>query len=241
MTASTEQARTHALELESDLAAYPAERIDILLEAAGEWERAGEFGRARALLAEVLDAGGEDADWARYNLASMCFQAGADEDARAHLQVLEQRDGGAVGPAELVAELLEERGEYEAALVWFDRALGPDADRLVAEIPQRDTPSLSDIPLYGRQRCRVALGLPADALDRAADIAEQNRRTFAARLERAVSEEATRLAYAEEARARGETITWLRAGTSPAGAGRCGSTRSAVEASVLRSPGSRRR
>ncbi len=303
VTTSTDLARTHALELESDLDGYPEERVDILLEAAGEWERAGEFGRARVLLAEVLDVGGEDADWARYSLACMCFQEGAEEDARAHLRVLEQRDDvAAVAPAELVAELLEGRGEYEAALVWFDRALGPDAGRLAVEIPQRDTPSLNDIPLYGRQRCRVALGLPPDALDRAADIVEQNRETFFARLERAargqsatvprstrvemlvwqraereaaterwpsvfvridnreeverelrrqsadhnlatvtlivgtadglgryldrtgtdVSEESTRLAYAEEARVRGETSTWPPGRNQPCW---CGSMR----------------
>ncbi|MDN5748765.1 MAG: SEC-C domain-containing protein [Pseudonocardia sp.] len=205
MTVATKQARTHALELESDLDRYPEERGAILLEAAGEWERAGEFDRARGLLAAALVLGGDEASWARYRLASLCFQDGADEEARAHLQVLEQSAGDVAGPAGLVAELLEERGEHEAALSWFERALGPDLDAVAAAVYERDMPSFNDFPLYGRRRCRAVLGLPVDDLDRAADLAERHRVAFAARLRAAVT------ATAAPRPARLEMLVWPRA------------------------------
>lgn len=184
------EARAHALDLESDLARHPDERGEILLEAAGEWERAGDLERARSLLTEVLALGDEDADWARYSLASICFTEGKDADAQAHLRVLAHRGAAAAGPAGLVAELLERRGEHEAALGWFDQALGPDAAGIADAVRQRRAPSLDDIALHGRQRCRAKLGLPPDELDRAADVAEQNRRGLAEALERAARAQA---------------------------------------------------
>lgn len=72
-------------------------------------------------------------------------------------------------------------------MTWFERALGPDLAELAAQVRQRNLPSLNDIPLYGRQRCRAKLGLPADDLDRAADLAEERRRNFADRLARAAA------------------------------------------------------
>ncbi|MGI9000664.1 MAG: SEC-C metal-binding domain-containing protein [Pseudonocardia sp.] len=182
-TSSTDQ--TRALDLEADAARYPDERGEILLEAAAAWERAGELDRARSVLTEVLALGGEDAGFARHGLAEICFDEGADADAWAQLRALEQAGPVAAGPAVLVAEMLERRGDYEAALGWFERALGPDTAALAAAVEQREAPSMSDMPLYGRQRCRAKLGLPADDLDRVADLAEQRRRDFFDLLDRA--------------------------------------------------------
>lgn len=185
---SAEEHCALAREVEQDAARYPDERGEALLDAAGYWERAGEVDKATALLEEVLTLSGEDADYARHALADICFKQGADSDAWAHLQVLEETEQASTGSAELVAELLEERGDYEAALRWFDRAINAvDADEL-AKIRQRGAmPSLTAIRLFGRQRCRAELGLPVDDLDRVADVAEDNRREFAAKLDRATA------------------------------------------------------
>jgi tetratricopeptide (TPR) repeat protein len=161
-------------ELEQDLARYPEERGEISLEAAAQWRRAGEANRATALLEELLALGGEDAADARHGLAELCFDRGADADAWAHLEVLERGEPSGTGPAGLVAELLEERGEYEAALRWFDLAIGAENAAQIAAEPTADR-WFTVIPLFGRQRCRTRLGLPVDELDRAADAAERNR------------------------------------------------------------------
>ena len=182
---SAEDVRARAHELEQDAVRYPEERGEILLEAAEQWKRAGEVDHAITLLGEVLALGGKDAGFARFSLAKICFKQGADADGWAHLQALEEIEASGWGVAELVAELLEQRGEYGEALRWFDRAISAvDAERL-AEIDRRGTvPSLTAFPLFGRQRCRAKLGLPADDLDRAADVADDNRREFVDRLER---------------------------------------------------------
>ncbi|MCA1670786.1 MAG: penicillin-binding protein activator, partial [Actinobacteria bacterium] len=111
-----------ARELEQDAVRYPDERGEILLEAADEWARAGQVDQAVALLREVLTLGGKDAAFARHSLADLCFQQGADSEAWEHLRALEEMTPVGKGPAELVGEMLEARGEYEAALRWFDRA-----------------------------------------------------------------------------------------------------------------------
>lgn len=172
---------TRARDLEQDAARYPDERGTILVEAAHQWERAGQVDQAVALLREVLALGGEDAEFARYSLADICFKQGADSDAWGHLRALEEMGRPSMGPATLAAKMLEARSEYEAALHWFDRAIGT-VDVEALRKPS-STPSMATIPLFGRQRCRTQLGLPVDELDRVADIAEDNRRQFAERLD----------------------------------------------------------
>ncbi|HEY3034211.1 MAG TPA: hypothetical protein VGJ54_06085, partial [Streptosporangiaceae bacterium] len=111
-------ARDRAAELEKDAGRYPEERGEILLEAGEAWKQAGEPDRAVAVWRELIEVGGEDAGFARYSLAELCFEQGWDAEAWGHLRALE--DGAAdAGPAGLVAELLAERGEDEAALRWF--------------------------------------------------------------------------------------------------------------------------
>ncbi len=69
-------------------------------------------------------------------------------------------------------------------LRWFDRAVGAmDAEQLAAIGERGATPSLTAIPLFGRQGCRAKLGLPADDLDRVADVADDNRREFLDKLD----------------------------------------------------------
>ncbi len=76
----------------------------------------------------MLALGGQDAGFARFSLAEICFTQSADADAWAHPRALEEIESSGRGPAELVgAELLEGRGEYGEALRWFDRAISAEA------------------------------------------------------------------------------------------------------------------
>lgn len=178
-----QKAQAAAQELEADAAQDPDQQGELLLEAAVQWEQAGQADRAVATLQRVLALGGEDAAYARFQLAERCFERGHEEQAWTHLQALEQAAPTAMrGPAEPVAELLEERGDHAAALTWFDRAVTDEA--IAAILADTDSVSMATaIPLFGRQRCRRALNLPTDAGDWAADIAEGRRREFAAELQ----------------------------------------------------------
>ena len=181
-------ARDRATELEQDAVRYPDERGELLLEAATAWKTAGEPERAVALLHEVMSLGGEDAGFARYSLADLCFEQGRDVEAWEHLRALEAEAARDAGASSLVAELLAERGEDEAALRWFNRAISAlDADEVAAVGEPGGTPSLYANLFFGRQSVRRQLGLPADEWDRVADVAEQNRLDFARLLEQAAT------------------------------------------------------
>src|SRR6266545_8413762 len=179
----TSTARDRAVELEQDAVRYPEERGEILLEAAEAWKEAGEPDRAVALWRELIEAGGEDAGFARYGLVELCFEQARDAEAWEHLRALEDEPADA-GPAGLVAELLVERGEYEAALRWFNRAIGALSTDEVAAIGEPGgAPSMQANLFFGRQGCRRRLGLPVDEWDRVAEVAEQNRLNFVELLE----------------------------------------------------------
>ncbi|WP_432834369.1 SEC-C metal-binding domain-containing protein [Dactylosporangium sp. CA-092794] len=197
-------ARDRAVALEQDAVRYPEERGEILLEAADQWKQAGEPDRAVALWHELIDAGGEDAGYARYGLVELYFEQGRDPEAHEHLKALE---AGPVagGPAGLVAELLAERGDDEAALRWFDRAIATLGEDDVAAIGEPGgSPSIHAPLFFGRQRCRRALGLPADDWDRVADVAERNRLEFVRLLERAAG------AHGRRGPAEGTMLVWQR-------------------------------
>ena len=171
-------------ELELQAAEYPDERGEILLEAAHHWQRAGDTTRATWLLEEVRAMGGLDAEYASASLADLCFERGDEQAGWAQIAALENSGAADAGPAGLVAELLEERREYVAAQRWFDIAISRlDADELAA-MRQGEHPSLNAGLLFGRQRCRQVLGLPADDLDRMADDEERRRLNFVQTLQR---------------------------------------------------------
>jgi tetratricopeptide (TPR) repeat protein len=180
--------RERAVELEQDAVRYPDERGEILHEAAIAWKEAGEPERAIELWRELTEAGGTDAGYARYNLAEFYFEQDRDAEAEEHLRALAEAGEVDAGPAGLVAELLAERGDHEAALHWFDMAIGAlDADEVAAVGTADGIPSMNAGLFFGRQECRKRLGLPADELDRIADVAEQNRLDFVRLVERKVN------------------------------------------------------
>lgn len=180
-----------ARELEGSALDHPDERGEILIEAAHQWRHAGDTDRATKLLEGVLALGGLDAQYAAYGLAEIYFDQGTDDLGYAHLEALKASGPTDPGPAGLVAELLEERGEHAAAQAWFDIAIGLLDDDERARLGRRGFPSLNANLLFGRRRCREHVGMPADDLDRLARIQEENRLDFVDKLERSARSRAS--------------------------------------------------
>lgn len=156
------QARKHAEELERDAAAYPEERAEALLGAAGQWSLAGDDRRALEIYDDlVASASVEDAQWAMASKVEVLERLGRDDEARTLMARLKASpvDPGA---AHIVGEYLEGEGRLDEALTWFNiacRDLLLDED---GELPPGIAPP---IELDGRARVRRALGLPPDDLD----------------------------------------------------------------------------
>ncbi|GAA3722948.1 hypothetical protein GCM10022205_03400 [Spinactinospora alkalitolerans] len=144
---------------------YPEERGEALLDAADQWEQAGEPDRAYAiydqLIAEDL---GEDSQFARRSKAGLLYEEGRRAESDTELEIL-RRSNPMPGPAYMTGELLESQGRFKEALVWFEVAIGVvDA----TEFGGFDAGTLIASPEYnGRVRIRRALGMPEDELDRA--------------------------------------------------------------------------
>lgn len=158
-----QQARKHAEDLERDAIAYPEERGEILLEAAGQWSAAGEDERALRIYDDlVASAPGEDAQWAIAEKIEVLGRLGRHEDVRTEMARLKESSADP-GPASVVAEFLESQDRLEEALTWFNIAcrdvIGDEGEEIEAETTFMRT------ELDGRARVRKALGLPPDALD----------------------------------------------------------------------------
>ncbi|WP_339155040.1 SEC-C metal-binding domain-containing protein [Actinomadura luteofluorescens] len=162
MTASRQRARRLAENLEHDAAKYPEERAEILIEAAGQWSRAGEPARALGIYDDVIASeSSEDAQYATAEKISLLAGLGRTDEAEAEITRL-GRTHVHPGPAQLVAEFLEEEGRLEEALTWFNTACRD----LIVDDGQLGEATLFVRPeLRGRRRVRRALGLPPDDLD----------------------------------------------------------------------------
>lgn len=162
---SVDQAKL-ARKLEEDLTRYPEERGEILIEAAGAWQRAGEYDRAIALLDEAVTLGGEDGGAARVELADLLFELDRDDEAAAQLAALRREHPASVMPYHLAAELLEHRGDLREALIWFTMAASRLTDQELAQVDELGLLSYANNILAGRRRVRRALEMPDDELDR---------------------------------------------------------------------------
>jgi tetratricopeptide (TPR) repeat protein len=156
-----------AQDLEQDATRYPEERSEILLEAADAWRAAGEYDRAVELLAEVIETGGEDGCLARFQLAEVHFERGADDEAGAELAALAREPALNDGQCQLVAELLDERGDLAGAARWYDRAVARlDSDTIEGlQQPHDVVSTMAGIMLRHRRNVRERLGLTPDAMD----------------------------------------------------------------------------
>ncbi|WP_054814778.1 SEC-C metal-binding domain-containing protein [Nocardia arizonensis] len=172
---STRPEATQAAELEAELDLYPDQRGEILLEAAQYRHRAGNHARAIELLTEAIRTGGEDGGNARVALAEVLFDLGRDTDARTELDTLRHNRTESPVPYHMAAELLEERGDHQQALTWFNMAVSRLTDEDMAETgTEFGFLSYANNVLAGRRRIRRALGMPPDQLDETAQsLAEQ--------------------------------------------------------------------
>lgn len=162
MTAATDEASA----LEADALEHPAQRGEILLEAARAWHRAGHPDRATELITDVVAAGGEDGCYARVELADLRFATDRADDARAELSALARDPHLHDGHCMLVAELLAERAELAESLRWYDRLVARlTPDRIAALGGPHGWMSMDSVPLRGRQHVREQLGLTPDATD----------------------------------------------------------------------------
>lgn len=163
-----------ATELEAELVVYPDQRGEILLEAAHQWRLAGDDDRAIALLSQAIDAGGEDGTLGRVSMADLLFDRGRADEARAQLDAVRRDRVASPAPYHMAAELLEEHGDVEQALIWFNIAVSRLTARELAD-HGADLGALSyaNRILVGRQRVRRALGLPADELDDSVESAAE--------------------------------------------------------------------
>lgn len=176
------QAREHAEHLERDAAAYPEERAEILLEAAGQWALAGEDERALEVYDDlVATASKEDAQWAIAGKIEVLHRIGRSDEARTLMARLRESPADP-GPAGLVAEYLESQDRLDEALTWFNIACRD----LLADDDSEIEPGVTLVrpELDGRARVRKALGLPPDALDQRVD---EQRAELTAMLDRAAA------------------------------------------------------
>jgi tetratricopeptide (TPR) repeat protein len=157
-----------ARSLEQEAERFPEERGELLLEAGGQWLRAGDHARAIELFEQVVAIGGEDGEFARVSLAESLFELGRDADALAQLDALKELPPSSPGPCQMAAELLEERARSELALAWFDLAVSLLSEEERASMRAAGAEGIyAKMIVAGRRRVRRTLGLPDDELDEA--------------------------------------------------------------------------
>ena len=156
-----------AKQLEQDAEAYPEDRAECLIEAAGAWNRAGEPDRAIELYKVVVDLGGDDGCFARTDLADLYRGRGEFDRMNAELDALARDPDLDVTHCELVADMLAEHGDLKAAVRWYDRAvarMSPEAIEALGD--QRNASNfLAQNLVRHRSSTRHKLGLAPDVLD----------------------------------------------------------------------------
>jgi hypothetical protein len=136
----------------------------LLVEAANQWRLAGDMDRCRALIAAVIEQGGEAGCYARAELTGILLDGGDTEAAHAELAKLAADPTLTEGPCQLVGELLADQGAPALALEWYDRAISRwSADRLATAIAAATgRRSMDRLLIEQRDRIRRGLGLPPE-------------------------------------------------------------------------------
>jgi tetratricopeptide (TPR) repeat protein len=167
----TAEARA-ATDLEAEAIEYPDERGEILLEAAAKWNLAGEADRAIQLLRQLIDEGGDDAGYARVELAGILLGLDRLSEASEQLADLARDPALHDGHCEMAAELLAERGDLDESLAWYDRLVARLTPEQIDAVRGPDGwAAAAAIPLRGRRHVREELGLPPDAMDEIVPVA----------------------------------------------------------------------
>lgn len=159
-----------------DLAAYPDDTGEILMDSAVELRRAGRDDQARRLLETVREhsPASEDGQYASVELADLLRESSDPRDrAEAERITSELLRPGRLGegPADLLGEDLRELERWDEALRCFNIA----ARQLLAEPPEElaDEDDLSLSPIVNRLLARMKLGLPHDGHDEVALVVAQ--------------------------------------------------------------------
>jgi hypothetical protein len=125
--------------------------------------------RALALWRQLISAGGLEADYGRVEYAAYLFDQGQDDEAVAELtQVMAGRRVFS-DPWRHAAEVLEERGDLVAALIWYCAAT---ACLTAEELAIPYGPPWAEELRAGRRRVKWRLGIPLDDGDLLAEISE---------------------------------------------------------------------
>ncbi|WP_165966829.1 SEC-C domain-containing protein [Actinomadura sp. 7K507] len=166
---TSEKARRSAEQLERDAVKYPEQRAEILIEAAGEWGRAGEPERALRIYDDLIAIeAGEDSQFAVVEKVALLADLGRGDEADAEIGKID-RTNVVPGPASLIAEHLEHQKRLEEALTWFNIAC---RDLMADDEVLSETTLFARPELRGRRRVRRALGLQPDALDLRSEVQE---------------------------------------------------------------------
>jgi tetratricopeptide (TPR) repeat protein len=140
------------------------DRLAGLLDSAQAHLQANQPDRAMSIWDQMIEAGGEEGDWGHLEYADYLLRFGRGQDANEHfarLMVGQRHEGE---PWRLTAELLEERGDREAALLWFS-AGGRHLSADNSEESRR-----AQLLRAGRRRLRWVMGIPLDDDDLLAEI-----------------------------------------------------------------------
>ncbi|MDJ0345470.1 SEC-C metal-binding domain-containing protein [Streptomyces sp. H10-C2] len=167
----------YAAELEALAGQYPEEREELLIEAAGEWNVAGEYERALSVYERLLAEGCESPHLIEsYRIGSL-WDAGREEEARAaagKLRTAHPHDGGAWN---YVAETFETGGDLRAAAEWYtagiSHLLGTAAPLTVSDVQQGQFDA--EMLVIGRHRVRRLAGDAHDDWDDLADALHESR------------------------------------------------------------------
>jgi hypothetical protein len=157
-----------AAALEAEAARVDADRGDdagaLLVEAANQWRLAGDLARCRALIASVIERGGEAGCFARAELAVILLDTGDGDSAYAELAALAADPSLTEGPCQIVAETLADHGALEPALEWYDRVVAgwSEERRAAATAEHPGRRSMDRVLVDQRQRIRKRLGFPPE-------------------------------------------------------------------------------
>ncbi|MFC9085726.1 SEC-C domain-containing protein [Nocardiopsis dassonvillei] len=160
----------------NDLAAYPDDTGEVLVDSAAELRRAGRATQARRLLETVREhpPTSEGGQYASVELADLLRGSQDPRDTAEAERITSEllRPGHlGQGPADLLGEYMRELERWDEALLCFNIA----ARHLLAEPPEElaEEDDLSLSPLVNRLLARMKLGLPHDDHDEVALVVAQ--------------------------------------------------------------------
>jgi hypothetical protein len=159
-------AAVHAEDLARKL---PEHREELLIEAAGEWEAAGEPGQALAICDRLLSTGCDNAPLVEALRIGILWDTGCEAQAREAAERLRAAHPHSAETWHHVAETFEAGGDLHTAVQWFTAGI----THLLGAAPHLEAvrlagPDAEDL-FIGRHRLRRHLGLPHDDWDALAD------------------------------------------------------------------------